>query len=86
MEEKQFIHDIVAEKADIIAGINRAVWDYAEFGYQEDQSAEKIKAVLRRKALRWKKGWRRSLPHLWGDTEAVSLSLEFWPSMMLYRI
>ena len=52
MEEKQFIHDIVAEKADIIAGINRAVWDYAEFGYQE----------------------------------AVSLSLEFWPSMMLYRI
>lgn len=37
MEEKQFIHDIVAEKADIIAGINRAVWDYAEFGYQEDQ-------------------------------------------------
>ncbi len=86
MEEKQFIHDIVAEKADIIAGINRAVWDYAEFGYQEDQSAEKIKAVLRQEGFEVEEGWRRSLPHLWEDTEAVSLSSEFWPSMMLYRI
>lgn len=56
MEEKQFIHDIVAEKADIIAGINRAVWDYAEFGYQEDQSAEKIKAVLRQEGFEVEEG------------------------------
>lgn len=47
MEQKQLICDIVSEKAGVIAGINRAVWDYAEFGYQEEKSAEKIKAVLR---------------------------------------
>ena len=44
MEEKQIIHEIVMEKADTISEINRAVWDYAEFGYQEKQSAEKMKA------------------------------------------
>lgn len=46
MEKKQFICNIVAEKADVIAGINQAVWDFAEFGYHEEKSAEKIKAVL----------------------------------------
>ena len=47
MEKKQFICDMVAEKADVIAGINQAVWDFAEFGYHEEKSAEKIKEVLR---------------------------------------
>ena len=39
MEKKQFICDMVAEKADVIAGINQAVWDFAEFGYHEEKSA-----------------------------------------------
>ena len=46
MEKKKLICDIVADKADIIAGINQSVWDFAEFGYHEERSAEKIKEVL----------------------------------------
>ena len=47
MERKKLICDIVADKADIISGINQSVWDFAEFGYQEERSAEKIKEALR---------------------------------------
>lgn len=56
MEEKQLIREIVEEKADIIAGINRAVWEYAEFGYHEEQSAEKIKSVLREEGFQLEEG------------------------------
>ena len=56
MEEKQMIHEIVMEKADTISEINRAVWDYAEFGYQEKQSAEKMKAVLRQEGFEVEEG------------------------------
>lgn len=56
MEEKQLIRDIVEEKADIISGINRAVWEYAEFGYHEEQSAEKIKSVLREEGFQVEEG------------------------------
>lgn len=46
MNSKEVICDAVKRKADIISGINQAVWDYAEFGYQEVKSAEKIVRVL----------------------------------------
>ncbi|MBT9779227.1 amidohydrolase [Clostridium sp. MCC353] len=46
MNSKEVICDAVKRKADMIAGINQAVWDYAEFGYQEVKSAEKIVQVL----------------------------------------
>ena len=46
MEKKKLICDIVADKADIISGINQSVWDFAEFGYHEERSAEKIKEAL----------------------------------------
>lgn len=47
MDERQIIRAMAAEKEDMIAGINRAVWDYAEYGYQETKSAAKIQEVLR---------------------------------------
>lgn len=46
MDEKRAICNAVASKADVIAGINQAVWEYAEFGYQEVKSAAKIREVL----------------------------------------
>lgn len=46
MNSKELICDAVKRKSDIITGINQAVWDYAEFGYQEFKSAEKIVQVL----------------------------------------
>lgn len=46
MNEIQAIKAIAAEKESIIAGINRKVWDYAEYGYQEFKSAAAIRDVL----------------------------------------
>lgn len=47
MNKKNKICSIAAGKESIITGINQAVWNYAEFGYQEDRSAAKIQEVLR---------------------------------------
>ena len=46
MNQKQTICSIASEKESVIAGINQAVWSYAEFGYQEERSAAKIQEVL----------------------------------------
>ena len=43
---KQRIHEIAEEKREKIAEMNRAVWSYAEYGYQEVQSAAKLTEVL----------------------------------------
>ena len=42
MDNAQIIRDAVREKAQIITGLNRAVWEYAELGYQETKSAAAI--------------------------------------------
>lgn len=51
METVQFIREAAEKKAGQTAEINRAVWEYAEFGYQEKKSAEKIKEVLEKEGF-----------------------------------
>ena len=46
MDNAQIIRDAVREKAQIITGLNRAVWEYAELGYQETKSAAAIIKAL----------------------------------------
>ena len=46
MDTKTLIHEIAAEKAELIADLNRCIYEYAEDGYKEFQSAEKIIRVL----------------------------------------
>ena len=46
MDNAQIIRDAVREKAQIITGLNRAVWEYAELGYQETKSATAIIKAL----------------------------------------
>ena len=46
MKEAQFISQVIREKAAQITGINQALWEYGEPGYQEEKSAETIKRVL----------------------------------------
>ena len=46
MDNAQIIRDSVREKAQIITGLNRAVWEYAELGYQETKSAAAIIKAL----------------------------------------
>lgn len=40
------IRQIVSEKSQLICELNRAVWSYAELGWQEHQSAAKLTAAL----------------------------------------
>ena len=46
MDNAQIIRDAVCEKAQIITGLNRAVWEYAELVYQETKSAAAIIKAL----------------------------------------
>ena len=46
MDSKTRIHEIAEEKASVIAGMNQAVWNYAEFGYQEVKSAAYLTGKL----------------------------------------
>ena len=46
MDNAQIIRNAVREKAQIITGLNRAVWEYAELGYQETKSAAAIIKAL----------------------------------------
>lgn len=56
MNSKELICSAVSEKADKIAGINRAVWNYAEFGYKEFKSAEAIIQVLEEEGFQVERG------------------------------
>lgn len=56
MEGKQLICSAVASKADVIAGINHAVWEFAEVGYHEERSSDNIKSVLREEGFEVKSG------------------------------
>lgn len=56
MNEKQTICSISAEKENVIAEINQAVWDYAEYGYQEVRSAGKIVETLRKEGFEVEEG------------------------------
>lgn len=47
MDNKQFICETIEKCAEAITSINRSVWDYAEFGYEEEKSAQKLVQVLR---------------------------------------
>ena len=38
MDNAQIIRDAVREKAQIITGLNRAVWEYAELGYRRPKA------------------------------------------------
>lgn len=46
MKNTQIIRDAVKEKAGVIAGINRTVWEYSELGYEEERSASAIMKAL----------------------------------------
>ena len=46
MDNAQIIRDAVRKKAQIITGLNRSVWEYAELGYQETKSAAAIIKAL----------------------------------------
>lgn len=46
MDNAQIIRNAVREKAQIITGLNRSVWEYAELGYQETKSAAAIIKAL----------------------------------------
>ena len=56
MEKKQTICNIATQKEDVIAGINQAVWNYAEYGYQEEKSAAKIVETLRKEGFEVEEG------------------------------
>lgn len=51
MEQKDIIRQIAAQKAAEIADINRCVWQYAEYGYQEKQSAARIQRTLQQEGF-----------------------------------
>ena len=53
---KQRIHEIAEEKRERIAEMNRAVWSYAEYGYQEVQSAAKLTEVLEAEGFQVERG------------------------------
>lgn len=46
MDNKEFIYQAVKEREEVISHINRAVWDYAELGYQEEKSAGVIAKAM----------------------------------------
>lgn len=46
MNRQEKIQSILEEKKEMITGLNRSIWKYAEGGYQEYRSAAKIKEVL----------------------------------------
>ena len=56
MDSKTRIHEIAEEKASVIAGMNQAVWDYAEFGYQEVKSAAYLTGVLEKEGFQVERG------------------------------
>lgn len=47
MSVKETICGIAAQKYETIASMNQAVWNFAEYGYQEHQSSAELKRVLR---------------------------------------
>ena len=44
--EKELVQRFAKDKNDVIADMNQAVWNYAEYGYQEFQSSGKLIEVL----------------------------------------
>lgn len=46
MENRQIIRDAVKNREQVITGLNRAVWEYAELGYREEKSAGAIIKAL----------------------------------------
>lgn len=61
MDNAQIIRDAVREKEQIITGLNRSVWEYAELGYQETKSPEPLysSAVPRRSRASERALWPR---------------------------
>lgn len=51
METRELIRDAVKRKADVITGINQAVFQYAEYGYEEVKSADAIVQVLKQEGF-----------------------------------
>lgn len=47
MENKRIIQEAVREMAGVIGDMNQSVWNYAEVGYEEHKSSEKLMEVLR---------------------------------------
>lgn len=47
MGEKETICGLASDKYDAVAAINQFVWSHAEYGYQEQESAARIKELLR---------------------------------------
>ena len=85
MEKKQTICNIATQKEDVIAGINQAVWNYAEYGYQEEKSAAKIVETLRKEGFEVEEGIAEFRQHLWEGLEVENRSLVFWLSMMHFQ-
>jgi len=56
LEQKERIRQIAAEKASAIADMNHCVWSYAEYGYQERQSAAKLMDTLRAEGFQVESG------------------------------
>lgn len=56
MDTIQFICDAVEGKAEEIKGINQAVWNYAEFGYEEYQSAKAMKELMAKEGFEVEEG------------------------------
>lgn len=56
MDTAEFIRQTADEKARQIAKLNQAVWDFAEFGYQEEKSAAKIEEVLKAEGFKVESG------------------------------
>lgn len=46
MENAQIIREAVRQREKVITGLNRAVWEYSELGYQEEKSAAAIIKAL----------------------------------------
>lgn len=56
MDSKARIHEIAEQKAGIIADMNHAVFDYAEYGYKEFKSAAKLTQVLEDEGFKVERG------------------------------
>lgn len=46
MDLQSFMRQQADQEASLLADLNQSLWNYAEFGYQEFQSSQKIKEVL----------------------------------------
>ena len=47
MDNRELIREAVAEKRDLVAEVNRKIWEYAELGHKEFKSARLLCDVLK---------------------------------------